>query len=91
MRAENRKHVLLDGVPAFDSNLVPWLHVGPDAFEDVVALHELRRVLAFDEHRARERLVGADIDVLLVVGVDEGTGRDVTVDNVLDLSDRVEL
>ena len=90
MRADNRKHVLLDGVPAFDSDLVPWLHVGPDAFEDVVALHELRRVLAFDGHRAHERLVGADIDVLLVVGIHEPARGHVAIHDVLDVCDCVE-
>ena len=83
-------YALLDGVSAFNSDLVPWLHVGPDALEDVVALHELGRVLTFDGHRARERLVGADIDVLLVVGVDEPVCGDVSVENGLNLGDGVE-
>ena len=63
----------------------------PDPLEDLVPLEELRRVFALHGHRTGKELIGADVDVLLVVGVDEGTGRDVTVDNVLDLSDRVEL
>ena len=70
---------------------MPGLHVCSDPLEDLVPLEELRRVFALHGHRTSEELIGADVDVLLVVGVDEGTGRDVTIDNFLDLRDCVEL
>ena len=70
---------------------MPGLHVCPDPLQNFVPLQELRRVFALYGHRTGEELVGADVDVLLIVGVDERTGRDVTIDNVLDLRDCVEL
>ena len=70
---------------------MPGLHVCPDALKDLVPLQKLRRVFALHGHCTGEELVGVDVDVLLVVGVDEGTGRNVAVDDVFDLCDCIEL
>lgn len=65
VRLKSGMDAMPDGVPSFHPDLLPCLHVGLDAFEDIVAVHELRCLL--DLHGQ----VGAAIDILLVVRVHE--------------------
>ena len=83
--------LLAHGLAAVRADLVPGLHVRAHAPQDVVAPQELGRGrLALVRDGARERVVRADVDVLLVVGVDEPVCGDVGVEYGLNLSDGVE-
>ena len=69
---------------------MPRLHVAPDPFQHVLAFHKLGVLTSLDVHRLSDRLILADVHVLLFVRVHEVPSRDVRVEDVFDFCDVVQ-
>lgn len=95
MRAPKARYVwgnpLPDNIAPFGPYLVPALHVAVQAAEHLLALQELHAVLVFVCNGGEERGVLAYVDVLLLLGVDEVLGRNVSVEQRLEIGQRIQL